>query len=226
MNEQQIQIKATDEKLKKYWENVHEIYLKKSWIDEPSVFAVTALGYFPKEGKILDLGAGQGQDSRFFAKKGYEVISTDLSEYALDISKEKAKKEGVNMEFLRIDLAKDKLSFDDGSVDVIYSHLSLHYFDNKRTAEIFQEIYRVLKQGGIVAMLFNTVEDEEIKNQEFKLIEENYYEDPHGAKKRYFSVDYLKDITNGLFHSIVLDGKGERHSDEARNFIRFIGSKK
>lgn len=54
------------------WSDLHDNYKTKAWIDKPSIFAETAIAYFPAKGKILDLGAGLGQDSRFFAERGYE----------------------------------------------------------------------------------------------------------------------------------------------------------
>lgn len=64
---------------KAYWDKKHDKYAAQSWIDKPSIFVKEVIKYFPKMGKILELAAGQGQDSRFFASKGYKVVSTDFS---------------------------------------------------------------------------------------------------------------------------------------------------
>lgn len=60
------------------WTNLHSIYEKQDWIKLPSIFAEQAITYFPESGKILELGLGHGQDSIYFAKEGYEVVSTDI----------------------------------------------------------------------------------------------------------------------------------------------------
>lgn len=207
---------------KDYWERAHKIYSKKSWINDTTIFARFAQGYFPKKGNLLDLGAGQGQDSRYFSKIGYNVISTDICDEALKLSSENAKKEYLDVKFTQLDIA-EKLPFVDNSFDIVYSHLALHYFTEKKTKEIFDEIYRVLKPGGIVASLFNTIEDPELDSPQFKKIEEGYYQDPFGLSKRYFSTSYLENITKELFVPIILDNKGEAYKDEIKTLIRFIG---
>src|SRR5689334_246732 len=108
--------------MKEIWSDLHKTYSKKDWIDKPSLFAETAVTYFPKSGTVLDLGAGQGQDSRFFAEHGYEVTSTDLEEEALELSRAKIPKELTSKVKLQpVDLRK-KLPFTDASFDVVYAH--------------------------------------------------------------------------------------------------------
>jgi len=211
--------------LKDFWRKTHAIYSKKSWIKDATIFAQFAVKYFPEHGKLLDLGAGQGQDSRYFAKLGYDVISTDISDLALKLSKDDADKEGLNVKFIELDIA-DKLPFEDNSFDVVYSHLALHYFTDKKTREVFQEIFRVLKPQGTVASLFNTIEYPEIKDLSYESLEKDYYKSPEGLLKRYFSVNYLEDVTGKLFVPIILDNKGESYKDGIKSLIRFIGKAK
>lgn len=60
------------------WKELHSSYQEQDWIKKPSLFAETVIQYFPKSGKILELGAGHGQDTVFFTKQGYEVVSLIL----------------------------------------------------------------------------------------------------------------------------------------------------
>jgi SAM-dependent methyltransferase len=108
---------------------------------------------------VLDLGAGQGQDSRFFAEQGYDVVSTDLEESALEQSRAKLSNElKQNVTIQKVDL-REELPSDDGSFDVVYAHLSLHYFNYETTVRLFAEISRVLKPGGVLAFFTNSVHD-------------------------------------------------------------------
>src|SRR5579872_5524903 len=110
-----------------YWKNVHTKYKTQDWIRKPTIFATEVIQYFPHNGRILELGCGQGQDGIYFSKQGYEVLSTDFSEFALGAAREVAKSEEIrNIEFRQVDMTKP-LSFDKDSFDVIYSHLALHY---------------------------------------------------------------------------------------------------
>lgn len=207
------------------WSSVHDDYKKQDWINKPSLFAETAVMYFPKEGNILELGAGQGQDSRYFAKLGYNVVSTDFEETALRQNEAKLTSAiASQVTTKKVDL-RHELPFEDESFDVVYAHLSLHYFDRATTYRIFSEIHRVLRPHGVLAFFTNSVEDPEY-NSGIKL-EENYFMIDKTAK-RYFDVSsaalFAKD-----FSPLLLDNKGETYKDRAKgvhNLIRFIGTKR
>jgi len=72
-------------KQKHHWENVFLTDSSK-FGDEPSESAKRAVNFFKNRGltKILELGAGQGRDSLYFAKKGWRfflltILNKDLS---------------------------------------------------------------------------------------------------------------------------------------------------
>lgn len=67
------------------WSDLHQTYKEQDWIDKPSIFAEQAIKYFPKQGKVLELGAGQAQDGCFFASQGYEVTATDMKILRLNL---------------------------------------------------------------------------------------------------------------------------------------------
>ncbi len=54
--------------------------------------------------KVLDLGCGRGRHSIEFARRGYDVTGLDLSERALEIARQKTKKEGLQVEFIQGDM--------------------------------------------------------------------------------------------------------------------------
>lgn len=192
---------------------------------KPTKFAHEVISYLPKAGTLLDLGAGQGQDSRFFAQRGFKVTSTDLTPAALEISKTLAEKENLPITFREVDVSK-KLPFKDGKFAVVYSHMALHYFNKETTQKIFAEISRVLEPGGILATLVNTSEDPETTDPDFKEIEPGFLENPAGIRKRYFSVSSMSDLTKDHFAEIILDNKGKTYKDDTETLIRFIGRKK
>lgn len=206
------------------WSKLHSTYKDKDWIDKPSLFAETAIEYFPKSGRILDLGAGQGQDTRFFAEHGYDIVSTDISKSALEINQKKITEHLKRKIIIKhLDLSSS-FPFPDESFDVVYAHLSLHYFDKKTTTEIFSEIERILKGDGILAFLVNSTNDPEYTTGE--KIEEDFFKIGE-ASKRYFSIETAKKFTSH-FNTILLDDSGETYKDRAKgvhNLIRYIGKK-
>jgi SAM-dependent methyltransferase len=203
-----------------YWDKQHDKYLATDWIDKPSMFAEWVTQYFPNAGTLLDLGAGQAQDSRYFAGKGYAVTSTDFSAHAIELAEQKPT---AGITFKQVDLSH-LLPFENESYDIIYAHLSLHYFDAVTTAKLFEEIHRVLKPGGVLAALFNTNDDPEIAEGE--QIEPDYIL-LDGIRKRYFSPDSARDFAED-FEVILADDKGTTYKDNAKginNLIRLVAKK-
>lgn len=208
-----------------WWNKKHQKYDTEDWINKPSIFVEWAVKYFPKSGKILEIGAGHGQDSRYLADHGYQIVSTDFSETAVEYNQQKTPENlKGKITIIKIDVSED-LPFDSNTFDVVYCHLSLHYFNDLKTGEIFSEIYRVLKPGGIFAVLVNSVDDPEYGQG--KELGPDFFELSPGDIKHYFSLSYMAEKTK-TFETIVLDNHGTTHKDNAKgvtNLIRFIGRK-
>jgi len=194
--------------LKKYWEEKHIRYSQQDWINKPTIFAKFILPYFPQGGKLLDLGCGHGQDSRFFSEK------------ALEFAKLKNDPK-LKIQYLVHDL-KDNFPFSDGFFDIVYSHLSIQFFDDKIAEKIFKEIKRVLKIDGILAILVNSLKDPEVGNSKF--LYDDLYEAPDGLIKRFYSEKSLEKFTFDKFKTTLLDDKGETYKDTS-TLIRYIGKK-
>jgi len=206
------------------WSDLHKNYTERDWIDKPSLFAQTALTYFPAAGKILELGAGQGQDTRYFAENGHQVVSTDISADALSASKAKLSSELEDKITLQSVDLREELPFGNESFDVVYAHLSLHYFDFDTTKRLIGEIQRVLKPGGVFAFFTNSTSDPEYNTG--TKIEADYFQIGK-ATKRYFSVESARAFVK-YFDIQLLDNHGETYKDidkGVHNLIRFIGTK-
>ena len=204
---------------------MHQKYSAHGLGVKPTKFAHEVLEHLPKSGYLLDLGAGQGQDSRLFAQHGFKVTTTDFTPAPLQISKKLADTEGLEMTFQEVDVSK-KLPFEDKTFDVVYSHMALHYFDKETTQRMFSEISRILNPNGVFATLLNTVEDSETTNPDFKEVEKDLFENPAGILKRYFSVESMRDLTHDYFDEVLLDNQGKTYKDEIETLIRFVGKKK
>jgi len=210
---------------KAYWTQMHQKYSAKGLGVKPTKFAEEIIGYLPPSGTLLDLGAGQGQDSRFFAQHGFLVTSTDLTPHPLELSKTLAEQAGLTMTFQEVDMAKP-LPFPDATFDVAYSHMALHYFDKVTTLKLFAEIDRVLKSGGLFATLLNCVDDPQLEERGFAELETDFYKTPAGIHKRYFSASSLCGFVEAHFASMLLDNQGKTYKDDIQTLIRFVGKKK
>ncbi len=207
-----------------YWDKKLIKYSQEEWANKPSLFAKQSIQYFLKSGKLLELGAGLGQDSIFFAEQGYQVISTDFSKEAINYGKKHISKVLENrISFQLLDLSK-LLPFEDNAFDIVYGHLSIHYFNDATTTQIFSEVYRILKNDGILALITNSTDDPEFNTG--KRIEKHLLE-VEGAEKSYFDINYMQEKTQ-KFKTILLDSKGQTYKDRTKgvaNLIRYIGKK-
>lgn len=142
----------------KHWDKSHFNHPKDR---EASNYAKDKEKLFPRNSIVCDLGGGDGIDSAFFIEKGHQVYLFDISEIALKRAQENPKLYGLKNKLItkKIDLNKDKIPTPDNLFDVVYARLSLHYFYQNRMIEIFKDIYRVLKKGGIAYIVVKSPDD-------------------------------------------------------------------
>jgi ubiquinone/menaquinone biosynthesis C-methylase UbiE len=102
------------------------------------------------EGKyVLDVGCGVGITPCYIAKKyNCKVVGIDISEEMINLSKERAKRNGVEnkVEFKVADA--QKLPFNDGIFDIVIGESVLAFLEDKQKA--IKECVRVLKPGGYI----------------------------------------------------------------------------
>ena len=60
----------------------------------------------PVPGRALDVGCGSGRDAVYLAKRGWRVTAVDLVEKALATAERRAAEEGVEVEWVRGDVAE------------------------------------------------------------------------------------------------------------------------
>ncbi|HEX7829542.1 MAG TPA: class I SAM-dependent methyltransferase, partial [Thermoanaerobaculia bacterium] len=101
---------------------------------------------------VVDFGAGTGWLTRSLAQLGCRVISVDVSQSALDISRRDLEARPLagtqpSPSFLRFD--GRKLDLDDASVDRIICFDAFHHVPNPN--DVLREFARILKPGGLAA---------------------------------------------------------------------------
>jgi SAM-dependent methyltransferase len=91
-------------------------------------------------GRLLEIGAGPGHDSAFFAGVGLQVVATDLSPAMVAICRQKGLDARV-MDFLDLD-------FPAGSFDAVYALNCLLHVPNADLPEVLTAVRAVLRPGG------------------------------------------------------------------------------
>lgn len=204
-----------------FWNKKHFEEDELTRMSQPSAFVKQFIQYFPKKGRILELATGLGSDALFLAGQGFDVMATDFSQPVLNKLKDTAGN-NTSIKTKHFDLS-DLFPFEDQSFDGLYAHLALHYFNRQTTQQIFDEIFRVLKPGGIIAVLLNSKTDSEYGKGE--QLEEAYFYVPDKGPKRYFSIDTLQPFVR-RFETVLLDNKGsDPRRDHKEDLIRFVGRK-
>ena len=162
------------------------------------MFAEEKEKLFPRGSIVCDLGGGTGNDCLYFLKQGHSVILLDLSEFAINVAKKRAKKAGLDSNFVahQVDFGLHTLPLKDESVDVCYSRISLNYFGNRHTSKILKDIYRSLKKGGSAYLTFKSPADE---REMTRLLRNAVEYEPGvyiegGQLRSRFSIDQLKQI--------------------------------
>jgi SAM-dependent methyltransferase len=162
--------------------------------EEPSNFALLCFNHMLVNNirKVLDLGAGHGRDSIFFASNGIAVEALDYSTTAVEILGKVTKEKRLPIKPQLFDVTQP-LPFPDGYFDAAYSHMLFNMrFSLEDLHFIFSEINRVLKSKG-----FNFFS---VRNQNDKSygrgteIEKGIY-DFNGFQIRFFTEKEVRDLT-------------------------------
>lgn len=169
------------EKANERWNDIHKSYERNqikydNWLDlfENNIKAC--------QSPVIDLGCGSGNDTLYLIEKGKKVVPCDYSQNAI----QNIKKNFPEIERTEcFDMSKG-LPFEDNFTSIIICDLSLHYFTEKVTIKILEEIKRVLKTDGILLFRVNSVRDFNHGAGEGKEIEPHLYETKDGRYKRFF----------------------------------------
>jgi len=141
---------------------------------------------FPK-GKALDLGAGQGRNSIFLAKKGFKVEAIDKDYKSLEICSNSAKNKKLKIKIIKSDIRK--FDFKKNKYSLVVSVASLDFLKKKEIEIIIKKIRESLIKNGIIFLFVFSVKDplyKKIKKIELKEIEENTFYLPKYKTYRHF----------------------------------------
>ncbi|MCC7448336.1 MAG: class I SAM-dependent methyltransferase [Anaerolineae bacterium] len=104
----------------------------------------------PLDGKrALDVATGGGHVALAMARKGAQVIASDLTVPMLQAARNYIDAQGVPMTYARVD--GQRLPFADNSLDVVTCRLAPHHFPDIR--EFISECARVIRPGGVVGIV-------------------------------------------------------------------------
>ncbi len=169
-------------------EQLQQIYLQEGyyWGKEPNKLAQNLLEYISKDQiqgkKAVDLGAGEGRDSVFLARQGFDVMAMDFAPAGLAKAKRLAEEMGTIIRTTEGDINNFVFTH---PVDLVYSIGTLQYIHPNNRARQFKQFKEKTLPGGLnVLFAFTEHPDIEIApdwgNNEYlyKSVElQSYYSD-------------------------------------------------
>ena len=163
---------------------------------EPSIAAVKSLKFL-KNKNIVELGAGLGRDTIFFAQNSIYVEALDYSQEAIKAINIKSKKLDLK-EFIKTKVfdVRKKLPFNNDTIDACFSHmLYCMALSNLDLENLNKEIHRILKPGGINIYTVRHTDDGDYKNGIH--IGEDLYEND-GFIVHFFSKDKINRLSKNF----------------------------
>ncbi len=170
---------------------------RKGWEWTHTMLGLDMLGMLGDDKRCLGVGAGHEALAYWLATKTGEVIATDLYEGSWT---DRGSREGDptviddpkkyapfdypedRLKFMRMD--GTKLEFEDNSFDVVFSISSIEHFGgHEGSARSMSEIGRVLKPGGMAAIVTECIINDNTHEEFFRIDElEKYVVAPSGLK--------------------------------------------
>ncbi|MEA5569394.1 class I SAM-dependent methyltransferase [Anabaena sp. UHCC 0399] len=96
---------------------------------------------------VLDLCCGSGQATQFLVKCSQNVTGLDASPLSLQRARQNVP------EAAYVEAFAEKIPFTEAQFDVVHTSAALHEMQPAQLREIIQEVYRVLKPGGVFTIV-------------------------------------------------------------------------
>lgn len=126
-------------------------YQSENLFGEPYPELLDFFSNYPKKGKVLDLGCGQGRDAIALARLGYEVTGIDNSKVGIEQMNQVAKAESLNLvgeggDIYTLDCYED--------FDIVLLDSMFHFAKKDREKEVglVQKIISKIRAGCLVAI--------------------------------------------------------------------------
>jgi bifunctional enzyme CysN/CysC len=136
-----------------YWT---EYYKKKVTVNNPSPFAEFCMSKFSSGNRLLEIGCGNGRDSRYFSENGINVVALDKSEGAIEICKQ-----GDHADTLTYVCCEtsDLQKYYSGKYNYIYSRFSLHAMTEAEELNALQSAFDFLENDGDFCIECRSIND-------------------------------------------------------------------
>lgn len=133
------------------WDKEYDIHKEYIWGTNATELAQEAVTYVEnKKATVLDLGCGEGRDTVFFARCGFEVTGVDYAASGIHKAEQLAITNHVKAQLITTDM----VSFEfDRNYDLVFSCGAIHYVERENRRQLFEKMKVHTKLGGLHAIL-------------------------------------------------------------------------
>lgn len=138
------QRESTPQHWQSYWDGLQDY---ESYANDDRIVG-RLLPELPASPLVLEVGAGTGRDSVALAQRGAQMIVVDYIPRSLDIVREAARRNGVEIPVVCADARQ--MPFRDGTFDGVFHAGLLEHFRAPQDQRLLDENARVLRPGGVL----------------------------------------------------------------------------
>ncbi len=172
----------------KFWEDFRSVLFHKDRMRSTSeqVDKILEILDLNVGDKILDLCCGVGRHTLEFARRGYEVTGVDLTERYIEGGEKKAKKEGLDVEFVKSDMRDFRR---ENTYDAAINFFSSfgYFIDEKDNLKVIENVHSSLKSSGKFLI---DVMGKKVMAREFTQKAEGRLDDGYFIEERYIKGDW------------------------------------
>jgi len=130
------------------YDKIAQVYTKEFFDDKIDIkYLDKFLSFLPHKARVLDVGCGPGNFTKYFLGKGFYAEGIDLAPNMIKMAK-KMVPEGI---FKIMDMRK--LKYPNKSFDGLCTAYSLCHISSNQALDVLKEFYRVLKPNAIMILM-------------------------------------------------------------------------
>lgn len=164
--------------------------------------------------RICDAACGFGKYSAILCKNNFDVSGFDISEEAVNLTKNMLNDMNLNYEEMCVCSIMD-INYKDESFDGVVAHAVIDHFITKQASKVLEELFRITKVGGLIYLSFDGLEDDDIISVH-ETLEDGSFKYTNGSRKgmifKYYNNDEIYKLFDGreiLYFNTKINGERE-----------------
>lgn len=206
-------------------EDLYEMYWERCWKEEEPTELYKYLdayhGIKSKEMdvfiehnviKVCDAACGFGAYSLAFATNGFRVYSFDISDTAVEITRNGLKKYGIESNNVKVASILDT-GYVDAFFDGVIAHAVIDHLTEKDAIKALEELFRITRMDGLVLITFDIAEEEDYEENHLTF-DDGTMEYVKGSRKGMLFRPYDWDMIDALLQGCNIIYRGEKAKRE------------